>query len=392
MEHTARHVMSSLAAIAVAEGIPAELLALPPAGVSRVPWVSVVDAIGRLEVALGGPRALEEAAFNKEVWPGTSVFARETRSSYGLSRRLFETVLADDFPRLQVHWEDLGPDMFRVALTLPSAPPSTGFASLLTGLSRAIPLFFGAPPAHAEAQTAGDTVVLTVTLPPHESVVSSSVSAHLGRSDTVDAVMSLLEDRALYREQRDNTQRVALALAEGFAREGSSEEIAAVVLRVVVDHLAVSHALLWAGPLPRERRLLASVGQRLAQSRVLSLQAGDQPIGILELEATQDAGFVEALLPWIAGEIGRRLARERSAPAAPKRVPVAWGLTPRQTAVAALLVSGLANKEIALSLGCSPGTVEDHLTVIYRKAAVTGRGELLAALWDHDAPPASQRR
>jgi DNA-binding CsgD family transcriptional regulator len=59
-----------------------------------------------------------------------------------------------------------------------------------------------------------------------------------------------------------------------------------------------------------------------------------------------------------------------------------WGLTPRQGSVMALLVEGLANKEIAMRLGCSVGTIENHVTCILRRARVSSRAALTAAFWD----------
>jgi DNA-binding CsgD family transcriptional regulator len=62
-----------------------------------------------------------------------------------------------------------------------------------------------------------------------------------------------------------------------------------------------------------------------------------------------------------------------------------WNLTPRQGSVMALLVEGLANKEIAMRLGCSVGTIENHVTCILRRAHVTSRAALTAAFWDRVA-------
>ena len=45
-------------------------------------------------------------------------------------------------------------------------------------------------------------------------------------------------------------------------------------------------------------------------------------------------------------------------------------LTKKQRAVAALLVTGMTNKEMARELEISPRTVEDHRHQIYRKLGV----------------------
>lgn len=55
-----------------------------------------------------------------------------------------------------------------------------------------------------------------------------------------------------------------------------------------------------------------------------------------------------------------------------------WGLTPSERDVAMLTLKGLAIPEIADLRGSAEGTVKAHLSAIYRKAGVKGRGALLA--------------
>jgi DNA-binding CsgD family transcriptional regulator len=55
------------------------------------------------------------------------------------------------------------------------------------------------------------------------------------------------------------------------------------------------------------------------------------------------------------------------------------GLTGREADVLALLVQGLANKEIAGRLGVSPRTVEKHVESVLRKTGAKSRTELIAA-------------
>ncbi len=59
-----------------------------------------------------------------------------------------------------------------------------------------------------------------------------------------------------------------------------------------------------------------------------------------------------------------------------------WDLTPREREVLDLVVRGLANKEIAEALRCSPRTVEVHLGTVFKKAGKTARAELIASVWD----------
>jgi DNA-binding CsgD family transcriptional regulator len=61
-----------------------------------------------------------------------------------------------------------------------------------------------------------------------------------------------------------------------------------------------------------------------------------------------------------------------------------YDLTVRETDVVQRLARGLSAKEIAAELMISAHTVRDHIKVVYEKAGVNGRGELMARLFaDH---------
>lgn len=381
MTHVARRLLAPLVAIARAEGVPEQLLALPPEGSPRIRLAALLETARRLELALGGPLALLDAATQASVWPEVAVFARQAGCPYDLARVLWQSVLPGDFGGLTGTWEDRGPDHFVVTAALP-APHALfpGLGTLLAAILRATPLFFDLGPAHVEIVDAGPRLSLSVTLPPHESLTSSPASERLGRRDTLDAVVGLLEERALEKVRRVDTMSAARALGEGFATARTSEDAAALALDVLTRNLRFSQVLLWAGPTPRDRRLLASVGERVAPSRIFALGGGSVPVGLLELDEGGDIEFAETLLPWIAAELGRRITQERDRVKESSPAPTDWVLTARQREVAGLLAGGLANKEIALALGCSAATVEDHLTAIYRRVGVQGRGALVAAM------------
>lgn len=57
-----------------------------------------------------------------------------------------------------------------------------------------------------------------------------------------------------------------------------------------------------------------------------------------------------------------------------------WGLTPAEADVAAFTIKGFAIAEIAALRGSAEGTVKTHLNAIYRKAGVSGRGQLVSLL------------
>ena len=59
-----------------------------------------------------------------------------------------------------------------------------------------------------------------------------------------------------------------------------------------------------------------------------------------------------------------------------------WALTPSEADVAAFTIKGYSIAEIATMRGSAEGTVKTHLNAIYRKAGVTGRGQLVSLLID----------
>lgn len=56
-------------------------------------------------------------------------------------------------------------------------------------------------------------------------------------------------------------------------------------------------------------------------------------------------------------------------------------LTPQQSAVLALVVQGLSNKEVGVRLGKAENTVELHMTQLMRKFKVESRSRLIAKFW-----------
>jgi len=61
-----------------------------------------------------------------------------------------------------------------------------------------------------------------------------------------------------------------------------------------------------------------------------------------------------------------------------------WQLTRREHQVAALVIRGATNRDIADALGCAVKTVEQHVSNILRKVKVENRASLIVALLEED--------
>jgi DNA-binding CsgD family transcriptional regulator len=98
-------------------------------------------------------------------------------------------------------------------------------------------------------------------------------------------------------------------------------------------------------------------------------------------------GRTEAAAPHLrqAFELARRLSAHPLAKLAGDEVrgedDQVQGLTKQENRVARMAAQGLTNRQIAETLHLTRRTVELHLSSAYRKLGITGRAELVAALW-----------
>ncbi len=71
----------------------------------------------------------------------------------------------------------------------------------------------------------------------------------------------------------------------------------------------------------------------------------------------------------------------------PDTIGRAYGLTPREGEVITWMTRGLSSKEIAVRMGISPHTVNDHIKSVFQKTGAQSRQQLIAALFfDHCLP------
>lgn len=113
-----------------------------------------------------------------------------------------------------------------------------------------------------------------------------------------------------------------------------------------------------------------------ARSVVRSIEAGADGYLLKGAQPAEAAEAIRTVLgggapisPSVASHI---LARMRHPPPAPAKGPA---LSRREVAVLGDLAKGFRYKEVARLQGISPNTVADHVKSIYRKLAVSSRGE-----------------
>ncbi|MDY7226278.1 helix-turn-helix domain-containing protein [Hyalangium rubrum] len=200
------------------------------------------------------------------------------------------------------------------------------------------------------------------------------------------------EPRTGARPTRADLSAVARELTQYRDRAALAEALA----RLVRSMLSCPRMELWAtGPNGRMQLLCLSGDRGAGDTRHFVLEVAGQSVGRLEVELPDgNSGrgvdeLLRELVPWIAvslqmtrsetdaaegngeSELARRLRRAREA----------CQLTRRQVEVLELVVSGKTNKEIALTLGLSEGTVEVHVTNLLRKLGTSNRAGLVALFW-----------
>ncbi len=140
--------------------------------------------------------------------------------------------------------------------------------------------------------------------------------------------------------------------------------------------------------------LRAEAGDVFSRSRLLEQaveflrRCGDRFLlqrALFALEQTGSTGPPIRVGPDVGTEVSPEPVRPRQPPAVPPRDDIAAARTRRvltecELRVAELAARGRSNREISREAYITVSTVEQHLTKIYRKLAISGRGELAARL------------
>jgi DNA-binding CsgD family transcriptional regulator len=177
------------------------------------------------------------------------------------------------------------------------------------------------------------------------------------------------------------------------ARDNGELERALVALEIT------NTAVVWSGPSPVELRQNAAARRLLAEvvdgpRRLYDLLARPPSEGSFsrrgEVELVSgEPGVVHAHSTTMPSGRGLVTVLELQPEQASIRPQALAGLTPREAEIAALVVDGLSDREIAVDLILSHHTVSQHVRAIYRKLGVNSRVGLTRLLI---APPSPTRR
>jgi DNA-binding CsgD family transcriptional regulator len=184
----------------------------------------------------------------------------------------------------------------------------------------------------------------------------------LGRLEEADRELARFEAKAQKRERRAMIGRLARSRA-GLAMARGDDELAAhaftrsaIVLGELSMPLELALTELAHGQYLRRRRQRRAAIEQLARARDRLSALGARP-ALTHVERELQAAGVTDRSP---------------VPAGPGQ------LTPQESTVASLVISGMTNREIAGELMLSTKTVEVHLTRLYAKLEVSSRSELRA--------------
>ena len=265
----------------------------------------------------------------------------------------------------QVHLERGDPDAALAVLGRPGVETTGAYTTIMAVHARGcVRLALGdAEAAAADLLRCGP--LLADAGEPNPAILDWRSQAALALAASGDHERAL----RLATEELDLARRFGAPRAIGLALRARA---AVVGGHAALDDLRDAAAVLAGSPAELARaKVLADLGEAL-----LAAGAGDEARPLLadaaELAHRCEAAALGARVLQALHRTGARPRRlVRSGPDA---------LTPAERRVAALAATGMANRDIAAELVVAARTVEFHLSAVYRKLGVSGRGELPEAL------------
>jgi DNA-binding CsgD family transcriptional regulator len=391
----------------------------------RLPWGFLTALLDRLQEGLGGPLALEQ--FGAEIAAAHPLFRLLGSLHFGLAE--IQQIAAE---RVVPHLFDglvqplvcrQSDGAMRITLSLGrESLTSYAFWTLMLGIWRPLSRLFELGDSVVEVEMADRFAEFLVIFP-----VDTTGEPALGQEIRRRVKESLLKDLVRYEELLELPnpdprtsileRRIgAVALPNARPIPGLAELEADIRQKLKVERVQLfemTHAGL---------RRISLVGGVLEQARIRRVfWLGGAAVGAIEIERPGEAGhareaslldehidgfayrFADILHRLPFGMTGGGFAsaepevrdpagiepppssRGRVARAARdgrlRELTEQWQLSDRQRSVLALLVDGLGNREIAIRLSCSIGTIENHVTKLLKRAAVDNRAALTATFW-----------
>ena len=234
--------------------------------------------------------------------------------------------------------------------------------------------------------------------------------AHLLAREPAEAAVAL-------RSVWEHTERVGVEnpavfpaapdLVEALAELGELDEASTVTARL--RELAERQGHPWAGAAAERCAATVELARGFDERAVAALEEAEQDLTRLGLafdagrvllalgraqrrsrrwgDARRTLGRAATAFDGIGSVGWAEAARSELARTGSRRPASRGTLTPTERRVAELAAEGLTNKEIARTLVVSVGTVEFHLSNVYRKLEVRSRGRLAARLASPSTPP-----
>jgi DNA-binding CsgD family transcriptional regulator len=379
LKEVAGRMIAAYVEIAKAQGLdPAELLRglpLDPTDLkTRVSWDATIELIRRIRDGLGGNTAIEDAFVRFEpTSPDLVALTSHLVSPMALARFINTTMASGIMTPLTSTMTERSGQRYDLRIQVARGYESdlaTVYASV--GLLRGHPLLLGLPEANVTWRGVATDFTCHVTLPPAQDVGARLRRLTQDARERADLYLGAMAvDRANHQHHAANIERVLNRLGDAAHAPSTSEQFAEVATESLRETLGHTFSFLWSTTHPG-RRLLASHGTRGDRPTVVPIEAAGKRVGILETDPIDGRQSLAALVPVLALGLLQRAQREQP-PAATGTFPDEWSLTKRQREITELVALGQSNPTIAAALGCTVGTVEAHLTVIFQKAGVAGR-------------------
>ncbi|HUR17166.1 MAG TPA: helix-turn-helix transcriptional regulator [Candidatus Limnocylindrales bacterium] len=242
----------------------------------------------------------------------------------------------------------------------------------------------------------------------HRSTASWGIGDELRVSFVVDGVYwgaaGFLrdDDRPWFTEDEEQEMRAVIDLLASGCRRAlvgtghlvrDAPNVKGPAVMILADNgeaeVVTPAAALWVNDLLEEPRPRTPAQSKVVQAVAAQSRArgdGSDPIAAPSRARvrTRSGEWLVVYATTLSGETGARTAIVIQ-PAVPAEVApllaVAYGLTNREKDVSRLCLQGRSSKEIALALGITVYTVQDHLKSIFEKTATRTRNELVGRVF-----------